>query len=41
MIIRQLDTLVGQGHTQNVASVRGKGKRKAEESDSDSEEQLV
>ena len=41
MIIRQLDTLVGQGHVWNVVSVQGKGKQKAEELDSDSEEQLV
>ena len=41
MIIRQLDTLVGQGCTGNVAGARGKGKQKAEESDSNSEEQLV
>ena len=41
MIIRWLDTLVGQGHVWNAASVWGKGKQKAEESASDSEEQLV
>ena len=41
MIIRRLDTLVGQGHTQNAMSVQGKGKQRAEKSDSDSEEQLV
>ena len=41
MIVRWLDTLVGQGHMQNVTSVWGKGKQRAEEPDSDSEEQLV
>ena len=41
MIICWLDTLVGQGRMWNAASVRGKGKWKAEELDSDSEEQLV
>ena len=41
MIICRLDILVGQGHAWNAASVWGKGKQKAEELDSDSEEQLV
>ena len=41
MIIRRLDSLVGQGHAQNATSVWGKGKQRAEKSDSDSEEQLV
>ena len=41
MIIHQLDTLVAQGHAWDMASVWGKGKQKAEESDSDSEEQLI
>ena len=41
MIIRWLDSLVGQGHARNAMSVRGKGKQRAEETDSDSEEQLV
>ena len=41
MIIRQLDTLVGQGRMWNVTSVWGKGKQRAEKSDSDSEEELV
>ena len=41
MIIHRLDTLVGQGRARNAASVWVKGKQKAEESDSDSEEQLV
>ena len=41
MIICQLDSLVGQGHAWNATSVRGKGKQRAEEMDSDSEEQLV
>ena len=41
MIIRRLDSLVGQGHARNTTSVRGKGKQRVEEMDSDSEEQLV
>ena len=41
MIVRRLDSLVGQGHARNTTSVRGKGKQRAEETDSDSEEQLV
>ena len=41
MIICQLDTFVVHGCTWNVTSVRGKGKQRAKESDSDSEEQLV
>ena len=41
MIICRLDSLVGQGHAWNATSVRGKGKQRAEETDSDSEEQLV
>ena len=41
MIIRQLDSLVGQGRARNVTSVRGKGKQRVEETDSNSEEQLV
>ena len=41
MIVRQLDSLVGQGHAWNATSVRGKGKQRAEETDSNSEEQLV
>ena len=41
MIIHQLDVLVAQGHVRNTASMQGKGKWKAEESDSNSEEQIV
>ena len=41
MIICRLDTLVGQGCTWNATSVWGKGKQRAEELDSGSEEQLV
>ena len=41
MIIRWLDTLVGQGHVRNATSVWGKGKQRAEKLDSDSEEELV
>ena len=41
MIIRQLDSLVGQGRMRNATSVQGKGKQRVEEADSDSEEQLV
>ena len=41
MIVCRLDSLVGQGRVQNVMSMRGKGKQRAEENDSDSEEQLV
>ena len=41
MIIRRLDSLVGQGRAWNAMSVQGKGKQRAEETDSDSEEQLV
>ena len=33
--------LVAQGRMRNTASVQGKGKQKAERSDSDSEEQLT
>ena len=36
MIIRQLDSLVGQGCMRNATSVQGKGKQRAEEADSDS-----
>ena len=41
MMIHRLDTLVAQGHVRNMVGVQGKGKRKAEESDSDSEEQII
>ena len=41
IIICRLDSLVGQGHAWNVTSVWGKGKQRVEETDSDSEEQLV
>ena len=41
MIIRQLDSLVGQGRAWNATSMWGKGKQRAEKSDSDSEEELV
>ena len=41
MIVHQLDVLVAQGHARSTASVWGKGKRKAEESDSDSEEEII
>ena len=41
MIIHGLDSLVGHGRAQNATSVWGKGKQRAEETDSDSEEQLV
>ena len=40
-MLRQLDSLVGQGRAWNAMSVRGKGKHRAEELDSDSDEQLV
>ena len=41
MIVCWLDSLVGQGRVRNVTSMRGKGKQRAEEMDSDSGEQLV
>ena len=41
MIVCWLDSLVGQGCAWNTTRVRGKGKQRAEETDSDSEEQLV
>ena len=41
MIIHWLDSSVGQGCTQQTMSMRGKGKQRVEEMDSDSEEQLV
>ena len=41
MIICQLAVLVAQGCVMNTASMWGKGKQKAEESDSNSEEQII